>query len=111
MLFGAVFTLPSDAGIVLGLATVATIVAVAVLFRDLMLLAIGALGALNILPPAISEWFPGELAAPLVLFAFGGLLVAAAIYTAQQRRIKPDTPPRERTTTRSALHVSPCRPR
>jgi hypothetical protein len=83
-LVGAAFTLPTDAGMVLALCTVVAIVVLAVLFRDLLLLAVGALGALNILPSVITEWFPGELAPPLVLLGFGGLLVAAAVYTAKR---------------------------
>jgi hypothetical protein len=82
MLVGAAITLPTDAGMVLALFTVLAIVVLAVLFRDLVLLGVGAFGALNILPSVITEWFPGELAPPLVLLGFGGLLVAAAVYTA-----------------------------
>ena len=82
MLVGAAITLPADAGMVLALCTVLAIVVLAVLFRDLLLLGVGAFGALNILPSVITEWFPGELAPPLVLLGFGGLLVAAAVYTA-----------------------------
>ncbi|TCC30762.1 DUF2157 domain-containing protein [Kribbella speibonae] len=86
ILVGAVMTLPTDAGMVLALVTVVAIVVLAVRFRDLMLLGVGALGALNILPAVVTEWFPGDLAPPLVLLVFGGLLVAAALYTARRRR-------------------------
>jgi hypothetical protein len=86
-LVGAAITLPTDAGMALALCTVVAIVVLAVLFRDLLLLGVGAFGALNILPSVITEWFPGDLAPPLVLLGFGGLLVAAAVYTA--RRGKP----------------------
>lgn len=85
-LVGAVMTLPADAGAVLALCTVAAVVVVAVIVRDLLLLAVGAVGALNILPAVVTQWFPGALAAPLVLLVAGGLLVMGAVYTATVRR-------------------------
>ncbi|HWD78324.1 MAG TPA: DUF2157 domain-containing protein [Kribbella sp.] len=84
-LVGAAMTLPADAGMVLALCTVVSVVVVAVAVRDLLLLAVGAIGALNILPAVVSQWFPGQLAAPLVLLVVGALLVAAAVYTATVR--------------------------
>lgn len=84
-LIGAVMTLPADAGMVLALCTVVTVVVVAVVIHDLLLLAVGAVGALNILPAVVNEWFPGDLAAPLVLLGVGALLVTAAVYTAKVR--------------------------
>jgi hypothetical protein len=90
MLIGAGLTTPTDAGIGLALATVTMLVVTAVLFRELVLLAVGAVGAVQILPSAIVQWFPGDLAAPLALLVVGGLLVAAAIYIAQLRRDRPD---------------------
>jgi hypothetical protein len=44
-----------------------------------------AIGSLQILPGAVSRWFPGALAAPLALLAVGIVLVAAAVYTARRR--------------------------
>lgn len=84
-LVGALMTLPADAGMVLAICTVVAIVVVAVIVRDLLLLAVGAVGALNILPAAVNHWFPGQLAAPLVLLVVGALLVTAAVYTAKVR--------------------------
>ena len=84
-LIGAVMTLPADAGMVLALCTVVAVVVVAVVIHDLLLLAVGAVGALNILPAVVNEWFPGNLAAPLVLLGVGALLVTAAVYTAKVR--------------------------
>jgi hypothetical protein len=86
LIIGAALTMSSDAGITLALATVAALVAVGVLFRDLVLLGVSAYGALQTLPTAINEWFPGQLAAPLALLVVGALLVTAAVYTARQRR-------------------------
>ncbi|MET9273574.1 DUF2157 domain-containing protein [Kribbella sp. NPDC003557] len=83
-LIGALMTLPTDAGMVLALCTVVAVVVLAVVVRDLLLLAVGALGALNTLPVVVNEWFPGELAAPLVLLVVGALLVTAAVYTAKR---------------------------
>lgn len=82
-LIGTLMMLPADAGNVLAICTLVAAVAVAVVIRDLLLLAVGALGALNILPAVITEWFPGRLAAPLVLLAVGALLVTAAVYVAK----------------------------
>lgn len=84
-LIGALTTLPADAGIVLALCTLVAVVVLAVVTRDLLLLAVGAVGALNILPVVVNEWFPGDLAAPLVLLAVGALLVTAAVYVAKVR--------------------------
>ncbi|MGH3465749.1 MAG: DUF2157 domain-containing protein [Kribbellaceae bacterium] len=86
MVIGSGFTMSADAGIVLALGTVAAIVVVAVLFRDLVLLAVGAWGALQTLPTAVGEWFPGELAAAMALLVTGALLVLAAVSTARRSR-------------------------
>ncbi|TCC24342.1 DUF2157 domain-containing protein [Kribbella sindirgiensis] len=83
-LIGALMTLPADAGMVLALCTVVAVVVLAVVFGDLLLLAVGALGALNILPVVVNEWFPGDLAAPLVLLVVGALLVTTAVHTARK---------------------------
>jgi hypothetical protein len=55
--------------------------------RPVLALAASAtvVGALNILPTAVTHWFPGDLAAPLVLLVVGGLLMTAAVYTATVR--------------------------
>jgi len=79
MVFGAMLTMPHDAGIVLSLSTAALLVLMSVLLRDLILLAIGAVGALQVLPIMVNEWFPDSVAAPLILLAVGALLVALAI--------------------------------
>lgn len=84
-LVGAAMTMPADAGMVLALGTVVAVVVAAVVVRDLLLLAVGAVGALNILPAVVNQWFPGQLAAPLVLLVVGALLVVAAVYTATVR--------------------------
>ena len=82
---GAIMTMQYDAGIVLAILTAAAIVSAAVLFRDLVLLAVGAAGALIVLPPAVSRWFPDSLAAPVALLAVGVLLVSSALWIARRR--------------------------
>lgn len=86
MIIGASATMSYDAGIGLGLATVAAVVLLAVVARELPLLAVGALGTLQIVPRAVGEWFPGELTAPFVLLAIGGGLVVLAVWIARHAR-------------------------
>jgi hypothetical protein len=107
-LLGAGITMTADWGLALGLATAAALVGVAVLFGDLVLLAVGAIGALQILPNAVSSWFPGALAAPLALLAVGIVLVAAAVYTARRRSGRVLGPARDRSSgsPRVALAVA-----
>ncbi|TGN63710.1 hypothetical protein EXE59_06900 [Nocardioides eburneiflavus] len=85
MVFGASATMQWDAGIVLGLLTVAGVVLVAVVARELPMLGAGAIGVLMIVPRAVDEWFPGELTAPFVLLGLGGGLVALAVWIARSR--------------------------
>lgn len=85
LIVGAGMTMPADGGIVLALATAAALVSLAVLARDLLVLALGGWGAVQFLPIAVNEWFPGELAAAIALLAAGGLLVAVAIWIARRR--------------------------
>jgi len=107
-LIGAGATMTAGWGPALGIATAAALVGVAVLFGDLVLLAVGAIGALQILPVAVSRWFPGALAAPLALLAVGVLLVAAAVYTARRRGGRASGPARDRSigSPRVALAVA-----
>ncbi|MGZ4608976.1 MAG: DUF2157 domain-containing protein [Actinomycetes bacterium] len=110
-LFGAEITMEAGWGLGFALVTVAALVALAVLFRDLLLLAVGAIGALQVIPQAVSEWFPGALAAPLALLAVGVLLIAAAVRTARRREARPHgTPERDYTRgpAKTALAVAGC---
>ncbi|HEX6338148.1 MAG TPA: DUF2157 domain-containing protein [Jiangellaceae bacterium] len=90
MFVGALTTIPTNAGNVLALVTAAAVVATAVLFHDLLLLAMGAFGTLLVLPAIITEWFPGDLAAPIAMLAVGALLVGAALFVARRRHTKPE---------------------
>jgi hypothetical protein len=89
LMIGPGMTMPADGGIVLALTTVTALVVLAVLARDLLVLALGAWGALQFLPIAINEWFPGEVAAAVALLVAGGLLVSTAIWIARRRGVSP----------------------
>lgn len=87
---GALTTIPTTGGIALALTTSVAVVATAVLFRDLLLLAVGALGTLMVLPSSVIELFPGELAAPIVMLVVGALLVGAGLFIARRRHKTPE---------------------
>lgn len=89
MFIGALMTIPTYAGIGLALLTAVAVVTTAVLFRDLLLLAVGAVGTLLVLPSAVIELFPGDLAAPIVMLAVGALLVGAGLFIARRRHAEP----------------------
>ncbi len=91
LMIGPGMMMPADGGIILALTTVSALVVLAVLARDMLVLALGAWGALQFLPIAINEWFPGEVAAAIALLVAGGLLVAAAIWIARRRGVTPET--------------------
>jgi hypothetical protein len=79
MVFGAMFASQYDAGLVFALSTAALIVVMALLARDPLLLAVGAVGAFQSLPAAVSEWFPDSLAVPIALVVLGLVLVGLAV--------------------------------
>ncbi len=83
---GAISILDKDWGTVLAMLTVIVLVLIAVAIRDLVLLAVAAVGTLIVLPAAISRYLPGVLSVAIVLLAVGALLVAAAVVTARRRR-------------------------
>jgi hypothetical protein len=85
VLIGPGMTVPADGGIVLALVTIAALLCLAILARDLLILAVGAWGALQFLPIAINEWFPSEVTAAAVLLVVGGLLVLGAVWFARRR--------------------------
>lgn len=84
LLFGAGLTMDTDGGIALGLVTVTVLIALAVWSRDLLVLGIGAWGALQILPTAMNTWFPGQLAAAAALLVAGAGLVTVAVWIARR---------------------------
>ena len=75
----------ADAAIVFSLATVAVVVVLAVAFSDLVLLAVGSLGAVQAIIGAVNEWFPNSMSAAVVLLLVGGGLVGTAIWIARRR--------------------------
>jgi hypothetical protein len=79
-------TFGSDAGMVLGLVTGAAVVGLAVWFRDLVMVAVGSLGLLQVLPIVVTEWFPDTMAAPFVLLGVGVVVLALAVWTATRGR-------------------------
>jgi hypothetical protein len=84
-IFGAMLTAGSDAGMVLTLVTVAAVIAGSVLERDLILLAVGALGTLANVPAAMTKWFPDSASAAFALIAAGAALVVIAVFLASGR--------------------------
>jgi hypothetical protein len=93
MFAGALTTIPTYAGIVLALSTAVAVVATAVLFRDLLLLAVGAFGTLLVLPSSVIELFPGDLAAPTAMLVVGALLIGAGLLIARRRHTRSADPP------------------
>lgn len=82
-IIGAGLMIPLDAGIAIGLVTVACLLVYAIKTRDLALVLVGALGTLQLLPIAVTEWFPGRLAAPIALLIAGAVLVGSAVALAR----------------------------
>jgi hypothetical protein len=87
MVFGSMITTSdrADAALVFSLVTVAIVIVLAVAFSDLVLLAIGALGAIRAIIAAVDKWFPNSLAAALALLVVGSGLVVTAIWIARRR--------------------------
>jgi hypothetical protein len=85
-LVGAMMTLSAgDWGYVFALSIVAALLALGVLLGNLLVLAIAAIGALQVLPATVMHFFPGALAAPLALLAAGLLLIGGALYATRHR--------------------------
>lgn len=87
--FAALFVASEGWGSALAVGTVVALVVIAVLTRDLVLLAVAALGTLNVLPVVVYRFFPGVLSAAMALLAVGLFLVGAAVVTARRRRSVP----------------------
>jgi hypothetical protein len=86
VVIGAQFAVESTWGAVLAVGSVVALVVAGVVLRELLLLAVGAVGALVTVPSVVGQYFPDTLAVPLALVGCGVLLVAGAIYTARLRR-------------------------
>lgn len=84
LVFGAMFTMPEDAAIVFSLVTTIGLICAGVLWREIVVVIVGAIGLVQILPVAVTTWFSGRAAAPLALVFGGGLLVVAAVVLARR---------------------------
>lgn len=105
-IFGSMVFAEPEAGHVLAVLTVVVTVVVAVLFRDLALLAIGALGALLILPRVVDRFFPGVLAAPAGLLLAGSLLVGVAIAISRRQGVPAAAEPRDYAAGTAGLSIA-----
>jgi len=85
MVVGAITMLDEGWGVVLALVTVSALIGLALTFRNLYLLGVGAIGTLMVLPPIMGQYFPGALAPALALLCLGVLLVVAAVVTTRRR--------------------------
>jgi hypothetical protein len=86
-LFGGLVTTGSEEGwaFVLAVLVVLAVVVVAVLLSELPLLGIGAVGALFVLPGAVGHFFPGVVAAAVVLLIAGVGLIVSGLTIAGRR--------------------------
>lgn len=81
-IFGAMLAASADAGMILTLSTIVAVIVVAVVVRDLVLLGVGAFGALANVPVAMTRWFPDSIAAAVALLVVGSGLVGIAVLIA-----------------------------
>ena len=81
---GAMTTGDTDPGMAFTLVTVAAVLALAVLRRDLLLLGVGAVAVVINVPAAMSRWFAGSVAAAAALVVAGAVLVALAVWIARR---------------------------
>lgn len=90
---GALVTTSGDDGWahLLAVGVVTAVVVAAVRLDDLLLLGIGAVGALQVLPRAVAHFFPGLVAAAVVLLVAGAALIASGLAIAR-RRARAHTP-------------------
>lgn len=88
MVLGAMIASEFGWGIALGIVTVVGLVVLAVRLLDFGVLIVGALGTLQVLPMAVTRYFPGTLAAASALLVVGAALVGSAVYIARRRARK-----------------------
>ncbi len=93
-------------GVVLGLGSIAVVVALAVVEHRLSLLAVGAVGTIWFLPQTFATWFEGMIGPALGLLVAGLSMVAAAVLIARERRAQ-SVP--GASGSRATLHWPPWR--
>ncbi len=76
----------SAAGAVLALVTVTALLAAGVFTRRVVLLGLGAAGALWTIPDTVGRYLPGSVAAPLAVALVGLVLLGVALWLARTRR-------------------------
>jgi hypothetical protein len=82
---GAMATTSTDLWHLFSLATVAAVILLALRSRDLLLFAVGAIGALQALPAAVIAWFADTTLVLFVLLFIGAGLIGLAIWIARHR--------------------------
>jgi hypothetical protein len=91
---GSLFTIGANWGAVLAIGSAVALVAAGVWLRNLILLALGAVGILLSVPMVVGQYFPDVLVVSLALLGCGVLLVAGGIVMARRGRIRPSEPAR-----------------
>jgi len=84
MVIGVLGTLPARWGFAIAFLTIALLVALAVRLRELPLLVVAAIGALQVLPAAVVEWYSGSALAAFVLLAAGVVMIGCAVWAARR---------------------------
>jgi hypothetical protein len=85
LLVGAQLTMILPAGQVLALATVAGLLTAGVAVRRVLLLGLGAVGALLILPQVADRYLAGGAAAAMAVFLVGLVMLGVAVWLARAR--------------------------
>lgn len=85
VLVGAMMTMDTTAGPVFALVTVAGLLSMGVVFRQVLMLGLGAVGIIGVVPQAAIRYLPGSVAAPVAVALVGLLLLAIALWLARTR--------------------------
>jgi hypothetical protein len=86
LLVGARLTMDAAAGHLLALATVGALLAAGVMLRNVWLLAVGAVGIIQVVPATAVRYLPENLGAPLAIFVTGVVLLGVALWLARWSR-------------------------
>ncbi|WP_152363630.1 DUF2157 domain-containing protein [Microlunatus speluncae] len=100
---GSLFTIGAHWGAVLSIGSAVVLVAAGVGLRNLIMLALGAVGILLSVPMVVAQYFPDALVVSLALLGCGVLLVAGGIVMARRGRIRPSEPARVALTPLPAI--------